>query len=156
MPIYTTVQAIERRLKGYAKTGESASAFDSEPVDMALLTQVIGQVEARVRQVLAKRFETPLVNSHAVVASVVEKLVVCELLGQLYAGQEPSESGGYGALICSQGRAELKELNSALLPGEGLLGTTTLTVDAPIVGARSRPPIYTATTAPTKIDPIIW
>lgn len=156
MPIYTTLEAIERRLKGYAKTTGIATAFESDPVDPALVAQVVSQVEARVAQALAQRFQMPLVGQHEIVASAVEKLVVCELLGQLYAGQEPSERGGYASLMCQQGKDELKALQNALLPGEELLLGSSLTVSAPAVGVRSLPGIYNPPPTTRKIDPIKW
>ena len=141
MPIYTTPEAIARRLEGYADPSSTGSAFDSSPVSPELITQVTDQVEARVTQVLSQRFVMPLKKTHTVVSSCVEKLIVCELLAQLYVGQDPSESGGYGSLMCKQGIDELEKLKSALLDDEQLLGGATLTIAGPVAKARSLPPL---------------
>lgn len=121
-PVYTTVDALEKRLKGWAEVYGSASAFGASQVNGGLLLQVAEQNEAKVNRILGKRYQLPLVVTHPELASVVEKLTVCELIGQFYAGQEPSEKGGYGALMCSQGKAELKALEILILPDETPLG----------------------------------
>lgn len=116
--IYTSVEAIEKRLQGWAEVNNPPSAFGASQVDSELILQVAEQNEAKVNRVLGKRYQMPLIGTYPELASVVEKLTICELVGQLYAGQEPSEPGGYGALMCSQGKAEFKALASLILPDE--------------------------------------
>lgn len=148
--LYTTTEAIERRLAGWANVSQPADSFGVSQIDTDLIEQVAQRVEARANQVLSQRFVMPLVQPHLELASVVEKLVICELIGQLYAGQTPSESGGYGALMCSQGRQELKELMTAQLAGETLLGGAVLTAASPISRARALPPLPAGQSQPVQ------
>lgn len=141
MPLlYTTTANIERRLAGWAST-QPAESFGASQLDVALIEQVAAQVESRVNQVLRRRFGMPLVLEHLEISSAVEKLCICELIGQLYAGQEPSEPGGYGAMMCAQGKQELKDLESAQLDGEQLLGGAALSAASPVAKARALPPL---------------
>jgi hypothetical protein len=139
--LYTTTDAIARRLNGWATVNQTAGSFGASEIDSELIEQIAEQVEARANQVLSQRFQMPLLLSHLEISSCVEKLIICELIGQLYAGQEPSESGGYGALMCAKGSAELKALSTAQLAGEVLLGGALLTAASPISRARSLPPL---------------
>lgn len=151
---YTTVTAIERRLEGWASTNPT-SAFAETAVDTALVEQLIEQACARIDRCLSDRYQLPLAGDYPELASCAEKLVMCQLIGQLYAGQQPSESGGYGALMCSQGERELKALkvmdfDGQIAVGDGLAG--------PVSGVRSLPGIYkrSCSTRAQKIDPIRW
>lgn len=116
--IYTTIDAIEKRLQGWAEVYGPPTAFGASQVNGGLLTQIAEQNEAKVSRVLGKRYQLPLSGTYPELASVVEKLTICELIGQLYAGQDASEKGGYGALMCAQGKAELKALEDIVLPDE--------------------------------------
>ncbi len=147
---YTTTEAIARRLAGWASVNQPASAFGASEIDPELIEQIAQQVEARANQVLSQRFVMPMAIAHLEITSAVEKLVICELIGQLYAGQEPSESGGYGAMMCAKGGAELKALASAQLSGEVLLGGAVLTSANPVYRARALPPLPEGQTQQVK------
>jgi hypothetical protein len=150
---YTTVEAIERRLKGWATINAQPTVFGTTQLDEDLVLQLAGQAEARINQVLRDRYQLPLAIAHEEIASVAEKLTICQLIGQLYAGQEPSEKGGYGALMCSQGERELAALAMLDLVGEVPLGTE---VGRPLSGERSQPAIYLTGRSTPKISPIRW
>lgn len=149
---YTTVDAIQRRLQGWATTS-APNAFGVSPVDVALIEQLIGQAAARIDQCLRDRYVLPLQGTHLELTSCAEKLVMCQLIGQLYAGQAPSESGGYGALMCRQGEKELKALKDLSLAGEVSAGVR---IGSPQAGQRSLPPVYRQGGAEQTMDVVRW
>lgn len=125
MPLtYTTIEAIANRLRGRAVVGGAQSPFGPSTVDDNLLRQVGEQVEARVEARLRQVYRLPLQGSHPILASIVEKGVLCELLGVHSMGQQPTEQGSFGALMCRQFNDELAEVISGAinLQGEVLAG----------------------------------
>jgi hypothetical protein len=115
---YTSTQAIANRLRGRVAFGQS-SQFGVSQIDPALIDQVGDQVEARVDSSLGQVYQMPLAQPHLELASVVEKLVICEILGTHFVGQEANPSDGYGRLMCAQGAAELEAIALASPPLTG-------------------------------------
>ena len=150
---YTTVEAVERRLKGWATVNQAPDAFGTTQLDSALVAQLIEQAEARIDSYLRDRYQLPLKGTHPALASVAEQLTLCKLIGQLYAGQEPSEGGGYGQMVCKQGERELKELKAMDLAGEQPVGVE---VGMATSGVRSLPSMYREPQQTQQIDPIRW
>ena len=151
---YTTVENIERRLAGWATVNTAPGLFGTTQLDADLVNQLIRQADARIDQVLRDRYVLPLTAVHAELESCSEALVLCKLIGQLYAGSEPSENGGYGAQLCRQGERELSALAKLDLANEQPLGAETA---MPLSGDRAMPAIYaTPNRAVAKIDPIRW
>lgn len=117
---YTTVDAIGRRVRGRLQIGGGApSAFGATLVDDDLLGQILEQVTARIDARLKKIYQFPLLRSHPELASVSEKLCICELMGVHFTGQEASDDANYGKMMCKQGDAELELIASGELPLEG-------------------------------------
>jgi phage gp36-like protein len=115
---YTTLEAIANRLRGRLQVGGPALAFGNTVVDENLIQQVAAQVKGRMDARLKSVYQLPLKNlPNPLVASIQEKLIICELMGTHFVGQEGSEEAGYGRMMCSQGATELK----AVLDGEVVL-----------------------------------
>lgn len=118
---YTTTDAIGLRLTGRLLVDSSPSAFGQTEVNSDLIDQVGAQVEARVDAEIRKVYEFPLrTNSQPLLASIVEKLTICEIIGTYFYGKAESDDGGYGKLMCSQGMAELMAIGAGevVLDGE--------------------------------------
>jgi len=93
--IYTTTQAIARRLEGRLQFGGNPMALGNTVVNDALLDQVGEQIEAKVNLYLQKGYTLPLSLPQPVVAEIVEKLVICELFDTLTIGGEGREGDAY-------------------------------------------------------------
>ena len=118
---YTTLDELNRRLDGRLKIGGIASSLGETTITPDLVVQVANQVEDMINALLRSRYTLPLVNSHPLLAGVVEKGVACQLLSQYFVGQGPSESPPADAFVCSDYRRDLKMLSDIALPGETLL-----------------------------------
>ena len=151
---YTDATAIQLRLKGWASTNPS-SAFAETEVSTDLINHLITQACARIDACLKDRYPVPITGDQPALASCAEKLVMCQLIAQLYAGSTPSNSGDYGALMCSQGEAELEALKDVVLTVEAAAGATTLVGGTTSAGQRGLPSVYKPRSRPqTTIDRI--
>jgi hypothetical protein len=142
---YTTKEAIANRLEARLQVGGAAATFGKRVVNDNLIEQVGEQVEARVNARLKAVYTLPLSGPHPALASVVEKLVICEIIG-VYAieqldtvGRATGDGGGFGSLMCRQGADELEAILSGTIVLEGettlsggdsstLVGSTTVAV----------------------------
>ena len=114
---YTTIAAVGNRLRGRLQVS-GGGLFEPTVVDNGLIEQVLQQVEARMNAQLGRRYRLPLRSTHPVLASIAEKLCICDLMGTHFIGDGQNEPGGYGRLMCSQGAAELQEVLAGGLAGE--------------------------------------
>lgn len=125
MLLYTTKEAIANRLRGRLTVGGPSLPFGPTTVDDNLIRQVGEQVEARVNAKLKGVYRLPLIGSHPVLTSAVEKLILCELLPVHSVEEEQSISSNQGVdrsyvgLVCRQGKAELEEILSGAIALEG-------------------------------------
>jgi len=129
-PLYTTVEAIALRLRGRLLTESDGSFFAPTVVDTDLIYQVLEQVEARINAKLTGRYQLPLKSVHPVLASIAEKLVICDLMATHFIDTGNNEPGGFGRLMCSQGAAELEDILSGAiaLDGEATTGGSVGTI----------------------------
>ncbi len=125
MLIYTTTEAIHRRLSGRLSIGGGSAPYGKSSVDEDLLSQLGAQVEAKVEATLRGVYRLPLkaadednTSSRPIVASIVEKGVICELADVHFFQGEDGNS--YGREMCRQFKSELEALasRSFILPGE--------------------------------------
>lgn len=125
---YTSTSNIANRLRGRASLGQS-TPFGASQVDPDFIAQIGAQVEARVDAQLGQVYKLPLSGVHLPLASVVEKLVICEIMGTHYVGQEANPSDGFGRMMCKMGADELAAIvnRDPPLPGEVQLGGGTET-----------------------------
>jgi phage gp36-like protein len=144
MLTYTTKEAIANRLRGRLVVGGTQVPFAPTTVDDNLIEQVATQVEALVDAKLKTVFRMPLTGTHAVLSSIVEKLVICEIMPT-----HEQQNGGYGSqpksfreIICAQGAAELEEVLSGMVPldGEALASTGTTPISTNLTLAAKRTP----------------
>jgi hypothetical protein len=142
MLTYTTKTAIANRLRGRLTVGGPAVPFQPTTIDDNLIEQVGEQVEARVNARLGTIYQLPLLQSQPLLASIVEKGVICELMGVHFVGQEGTEAGGFGRLMCSQFDQELTALlaGSVTLTGEVAINPAEATKSANLTLARPRTP----------------
>lgn len=115
----TTREAIANRLRGRLSVGGGQLPFGPSTVDDNLIEQVGEQVEARVFAKLRTIYKLPLTAVHPVLASIVEKLVVCDLMGVHFVGAEGSSADGFGRMMCDQGAKELEAILSGEVKLEG-------------------------------------
>ena len=146
MPLrYTTTVAIERRLRGRLQLSSSTPAFGTNlgagQIDSLLIEQIGTQVETKLDSALSVIYELPIspgaTSALVMLASIVEKLVVSEIVGVHYQGSINSElggDGGFGALLRKQALEELQ----ALLVGHGIYIPGLVTPQS-IPGANSQP-----------------
>ena len=132
---YTTTEAIALRLQTRLQIGGSPSSFGNSVVDTTLLDQIGVQVESRVDAKLRQRYVLPLTYTHPQLASIVEKLVICEIIGVHFVGAEVSDDANFGRLMCAQGAKELEAIAS---------GDVALQGETPVAAIPSAPPGYSA------------
>lgn len=125
---YTTVEAIERRLDGRIKFDGYQEDFGGTTICSDLVEQIGQQIEAKVNEVLGRRWVMPLKwmptelqSTHPQLSMLVESGVVCQILSQYYLDQMPSEQGGNTPSICKIYFNELKVLQTIMLEGETLI-----------------------------------
>lgn len=140
---FTTLAAINTRLKQRLQMGGAAIAFGKTVISDADSLQIAEQVEGRVRMRLKSKYQLPLkltdTDAQKALASIVEKLTVCDLLAPNFTGVEPSDEGGYiRSEFCTQGQKELDALMNSYIDGEVAIGVSIGAVNrAPAVGTRS-------------------
>lgn len=124
---YTTPEAIARRLKNRLELRDSpptlgqAQALGAKQVDYSLYEQLGEQVEAKLDMALSMLYELPVPTTAAqalkILASIVEKFVVAEILSVHYQ-QTQGEGGdqGYGSVLFKQAKEECQAIG-IVLPG---------------------------------------
>jgi hypothetical protein len=122
---YTTKEAISNRLRGRLTVGGPQVPFAPTTVDDNLIVQVGEQVESRVNAQLKTVYKLPLKTpTNPILASIVEKGVICELMGTHYVGQEANPQDGYGRMMCKQFQAELAEVVTGAIALDGEVPAT--------------------------------
>lgn len=140
---YTTLAAINTRLKQRLQMGGTQSAFGRGVIPDVDSAQIAEQVEGRVRMRLKQKYQLPLnltdADAQKALASIVEKLTICDILAPNFSGMEPSDEGGYiRSEFCTQGAKELDALMASYIDGEIAIGVSIgATNRAPSVGTRS-------------------
>jgi hypothetical protein len=140
---FTTLAAINTRLRQRLQMGGTASAFGRSVLPDLESTQIAEQVEGRVRMRLKSKYQLPLnltdTDAQKALASIVEKLTICEILSPNFTGIEPSDEGGYiRSEFCMQGQKELDALMASYIDGEVAIGVSIGAVNrAPVVGKRT-------------------
>jgi hypothetical protein len=140
---FTTLAAINTRLKQRLQMGGTQTAMGRGVISESETEQIACQVEGRVRMRLKSKYQLPLkltdTDAQKSLASIVEKLTICDILAQNFTGQEPSDEGGYiRSEFCSQGQKELDELMASYIDGEIPIGVSIGAVNrAPSVGMRT-------------------
>jgi hypothetical protein len=140
---FTTLAAINTRLKQRLQMGGTASAFGRSVIPDLDSEQIAEQVEGRVRMRLKSKYQLPLnltdTDAQKALASIVEKLTICEILTPNFFGAEPSDEGGFiRSEFCMQGQKELDELMKSYIDGEVAIGVSIGAVNrAPSIGTRS-------------------
>jgi hypothetical protein len=140
---FTTLAAINTRLKQRLQMGGTHAAFGKTVIADADTTQIAEQVESRVRMRLKAKYQLPLnltdTDAQNALASITEKLTICEILSTYFMGAEPSDEGGIiKDDYCKQGMDELDALMQSFISGEIAIGVSIGAVNrAPSVGTRS-------------------
>jgi len=140
---FTTLAAINTRLKQRLQMGGTQAAFGKTVIADADTNQIAEQVEGRVRMRLKAKYQLPLnltdTDAQKALASITEKLTICDILAPNFMGAEPSEEGGYiRSEFCTQGAKELEDLMKSYIDGEVAIGVSIGAVNrAPVVGTRS-------------------
>ena len=147
--LYTTEDAIFNRLRGRL-TQDSVFSQGTVDVDPGLLNQIGAQVESRVNARLSTLYRAPLVladaGTRALLSSIVEKLVCCELIPLYYPAQADdgtSPYDNYGRNCCTQGAKELKDITDGLitLSGETPVGGPNTLIRRNVTAAARRLPV---------------
>lgn len=124
MPLrYTTQAAIARRLSNRLELLDSGatpafgSSLGSQQVNLELLQQVGEQVEATVDSRLSMAYELPVpadaIQARAILAGIVEKLIVAEILPVYFesqnSGAQMGSDAGFGSMMRNSASAELEK-----------------------------------------------
>ena len=123
--------------------GGTQAAFGRSVITDPESVQIAEQVEGRVRMRLKSKYALPLklTDSDAVaaLASIVEKLTICDILSPAFAGVDPSGEGGYiRNEFCMQGEKELEQLMESFITGENPIGVSINSqTRSPVVGKRT-------------------
>jgi hypothetical protein len=146
---FTTLEAINTRLRQRLQMGGTASAFGKSVIPDLETEQIAEQVEARVNLRLKSKYRLPLrlvdTDAQRAIASIVEKLVICDLISPNFTGVEPSDEGGYiRSEFCTQGAKELEQLMNSYINGEIAIGIT--------IGGINRAPVVGMRTGGTKVE----
>jgi hypothetical protein len=140
---FTTLAAINTRLKQRIQMGGTQAAFGKAVISDSDTEQIACQVEGRVRMRLKSKYQLPLnltdTDAQKALASIVEKLTICDILAPNFTGMEPSDEGGYiRSEFCTQGQKELEALMNSYIDGEVAIGVSIGAVNrAPVVGKRA-------------------
>lgn len=140
---FTTLAAIDTRLKQRLQMGGTQSSFGRGVIPDTDTEQIACQVEGRVRMRLKSKYQLPLnltdTDAQKALASIVEKLTICEILAPNFTGMEPSNEGGYiRSEFCGQGQKELDALMNSYIDGEIAIGVSIGAINrAPAIGLRT-------------------
>lgn len=158
---YTTIAAVGRRLKGRLGVQSLPGGYGPAVLDDELIDQVGEQVEARINARLRSLYKIPLQSSHPVLASITEKLIVCELMSSQALGEEQLLVGSngqargdrsYAGVMCAQGAAEL----DLLLSGQVSLDGETLATGEEATPTSSRNVSLASKRTPGVAEAVEW
>lgn len=126
---YTTAENIARRLKNRLELNNApptlgaTQALGAKQVDYSLYEQLGSQVESKLDMALGMMYELPVPNDAKdainILASIVEKFVVAEILATYYQQSQNAQMGGdqgYGAVLFKQAKEECAAIGITL-PG---------------------------------------
>ena len=127
---YTTADNIARRLKHRLELNQNtpptlgqSQALGAKQIDYNLYEQLGVQVESRLDMALGMMYELPIPNDATdalnILASIVEKFVVAEILSTHYQQSQNAEMGGdqgYGSVLLKQAKEECAAIG-IMLPG---------------------------------------
>jgi RecG-like helicase len=120
---YTTQTAIELRLSKRLQVGGLPSAFGKAELQLELLDLIVPQCEARFEALLEPLYQVPLILSteqaRAIAASIVEKMILSEVLPVQINAETGAESG-LRKLMADEWAREVKQvqLGEVRLSGE--------------------------------------
>jgi hypothetical protein len=127
--VYTTLDNINTRLQTRLQMGGAAIALGKSVIGETELLQIAEQVEARVSLRVSQQYLLPLKlvdeNLKGAIASVVEKLTICDVLGTYFSNTNPAQEGIQTQdIYCKQGERELEAMMGFLFVGEDPRGIT--------------------------------
>jgi len=99
-PIYCNKESIGRKLKARLNIKPSQyqsapySSLPSNEVDDVLVDEVIEQQEEFLNLILNQIYELPLINNHSILTTIVDDLVIAELLRIHFIGTGMAQLGG--------------------------------------------------------------
>ena len=140
---FTSLLAINTRLHQRLQMGGIQAAFGRSVIPDLESVQIAEQVEGRVRMRLKSKYALPLkltdLDAQKALASIVEKLAICDILCPAFAGVDPSGVGGYiRNEFCVQGEKELEQLMESFITGENPIGVSINSqTRSPVVGKRT-------------------
>jgi hypothetical protein len=123
--LYTTTDAIARRLRGRLQVGGLDLPFQPTNVDDDLIAQIGDQVEAKVNARLRAVYKVPLSGQHPILAGIVEKLTCGEILATHMMGEEQITTGGnpsdrsYAGFLIRDAQKDLDAIASGDIPLDG-------------------------------------
>lgn len=121
MPLtYTTAEAIARRLRGRLRIPTATmnpmqppANITQQTVDPDLIEDVASQVENKIDMILGQIYEMPLANKHPILAGIVERLVVADIMLTHFQSSSSPELGGdagFGQLMYKKAQEDLAML----------------------------------------------
>lgn len=126
--LYTTTDAIARRLRGRLQVGGLDLPFQPTNVDDDLIDQIGSQVEAKVNARLRSIYKLPLSGTHPLLAGIVEKFVCGEILTTHMMGAEQVAGNGgdrsYAGFLLREAKEELDAIASGDIPLDGEILST--------------------------------
>lgn len=120
---YTTQAAIALRLAKRLQVGGVPTTYGKDVMDVALLDLVAPQCEAKFEAAISVLYQLPLQlgddSSRALIASIVEKMILGEVL-PVHVFPEVGKEGGLRKVMADESAAELRMIKEGQvkLPGE--------------------------------------
>jgi hypothetical protein len=147
---YTTIEAITLRLSKRLQIGGAPQTFGKDVVDLELINLVAPQVEAKLEGELARLYNVPFslgdANTAAIVASIVEKKILAEVL-PVHIMSDSGSEGGLRKVMAKEAEAEMEAVRSGAIqlkgeksPVSGLVGFSPLSNTTRVSQRRPPPP----------------
>jgi hypothetical protein len=86
-----------------------------QTVDPELIEDIASQVEDKINMILGQIYEMPLINKHPIVAGIVERLVVADIMMTHFQSSQIPELGGdanFGGLMHKKAQEDLAMLTA--------------------------------------------
>ncbi len=128
--IYTTIEAIARRLRGRLKIPTASlspltppNSLGQQVVDADLIADIGSQVEQKISMILGQIYVMPLHNQHPIIAGIVERMVIADIMLTHYQNSVSPELGGdpgFGGIMFHKAQEDLLLLTAGhniALPG---------------------------------------
>lgn len=121
MPLtYTTTDAIARRLRGRLRIPTATlnpmqppANITQQTVDLDLIEDIASQVEDKIDMILGQIYEMPLANKHPILAGIVERLVIADIMLTHFQSSFSPELGGdsnFGGVMYKKAQEDLAML----------------------------------------------